>query len=83
MTSIAYFKHAENDEKLSITFKYTNNELKVDKTFNFCREITEKPENLISRIKSNLEKEVNKKQKKRKKNDAEISETPQLTEVRK
>lgn len=74
MSEIAYFRLLKDEEKLNISINYKNAELKVDKTFNFCRNLNENLKDFLPRIKNNLEKELNKKNKKRKKKD-EAEET--------
>lgn len=69
MGSIAYFRLLKDEEKLNITFNYTNSDLKVNKTLNFSRNLSEKIVNFLPRIRYNIEKELNKKNKKRKKKD--------------
>lgn len=69
----AYFKHLEEDKKIVISFRfvYDNgdslNYKKIDRIFNFVRDINEKVEISMHRIKTNLEKELTKKTKKSKK----------------
>ncbi|ALC43591.1 CG31759 [Drosophila busckii] len=69
-----YFRNAENTNELHITFHYTNKELRVDRDFNFCRRLDENVDEAISRIRSNVEKEFNKRNKKKK--NKQCSESP-------
>ena len=78
----AYFKHIISEKKVHITFRFVNESLKSDRMFNFVRDETENVDTALNRIKSNLEKECNKKNKKKvKKAVAEDAEMPEVVEV--
>lgn len=78
----AYFKHIISEKKVHITFRFVNESLKSDRMFNFVRDETENIDTALNRIKSNLEKEFNKKNKKKvKKAVAEDAEMPEVVEV--
>lgn len=65
----AYLRHLSDNEQFQITFKYTNKDLKVDRQFNFNRKLSETIETFLSRVATNVEKALNKKNKKRKAED--------------
>lgn len=70
----AYFKHLESEQKINITFRFVQDveAKKIDRIFNFSRDLNENLDVGLNRIKSNLEKEfVKKTKKKSKKNPAE------------
>lgn len=75
----AYVRKPEGSEVFEFTFQYNNEELKINRQFNFNRKLSETAEVFISRVATNLEKICSKKQKKRKKNEDE-AETNPLTE---
>ena len=63
----AYFKHMVDEQKIAISFRFVH-ELetkKIDRVFNFVRDVNESVEVSLNRIKNNLEKEFIKKQKKK------------------
>lgn len=68
----AYFRYSEEENQLSINFRYQNPEFKIDRDFNFCRNPSENIDLCLERMKNNLEKEFSKKSKKKnnKKKDA-------------
>lgn len=67
----AYFRYNEEENQLSINFRYQNPEFKIDRDFNFCRNPSENIDLCLERMKNNLEKEFSKKSKKKnKKKDA-------------
>lgn len=68
-----YLRNPENTEELHITFRYANEALKIDRDFNFCRRMNECVDEALTRIRNNVEKELNKKSKKK-------SKTPPATE---
>lgn len=60
-----YFKHLVDEGKMAISFRYVQdiNQRKVDRVFNFVRDVTENVEVSLNRIRNNLEKELTKKSK--------------------
>ncbi|XP_036318122.1 2',5'-phosphodiesterase 12 isoform X2 [Rhagoletis pomonella] len=62
-----YLRRSGDSQELHINFRYTNQELRVDRDFNFCRKINENIEDALIRIRNNLEKVLNKGAKKGKK----------------
>lgn len=60
-----YLRNPENSEELHITFRYANQALKVDRDFNFCRRMNECVDEALTRIRNNVEKEFNKRNKKK------------------
>ncbi|KFB39652.1 AGAP009079-PA-like protein [Anopheles sinensis] len=63
----AYFKHLPDDEQCQISFHLVNEQLRVDKVFNFNRNLTEQIDSSIERIRANVEKECGKKNKRKNK----------------
>lgn len=64
----AYFKHLQDEGKIAISFRYIqdiNENKRLDRVFNFVRDVTENIEVSLNRIRSNLEKELTKKSKKK------------------
>lgn len=61
----AYFKHLEEEKKVSIHFRFIQDieNKKIDRVFNFVRDVDENIEVSLNRIKNNLEKELTKKMK--------------------
>ncbi|XP_063706039.1 2',5'-phosphodiesterase 12 [Culicoides brevitarsis] len=80
----AYFKKAP-DNRCNITFRYTNDVHKIDRVFNFSRDINEKVVVALDRIKVNVEKELNKKlnkqKNKKKAKPEELKELPPPIDV--
>ncbi|XP_017862422.1 PREDICTED: 2',5'-phosphodiesterase 12 [Drosophila arizonae] len=70
-----YLRNAQNTEELHITFRYANQGLKLDRSFNFCRRMSERVDEALLRIRNNVEKELTKKSKKKSKGAA-AAETP-------
>ncbi|XP_018323027.1 2',5'-phosphodiesterase 12 isoform X2 [Agrilus planipennis] len=66
----AYLKYVDSSDVFYMNFHYTNSALKVDRTFNFSRKVTENVESFLNRICTNVEKVISKKLK-RKRNDKE------------
>lgn len=75
-----YLRNEPDSQELHISFRYANDELKIDRDFNFCRKVDEKIETALTRIRGNIEKELNKKLKKGKKKTAAQVQEP-ITEV--
>uniref|UniRef100_A0A336MZW3 CSON003646 protein n=1 Tax=Culicoides sonorensis TaxID=179676 RepID=A0A336MZW3_CULSO len=80
----AYFKRAP-ENRCSITFRYINETFKIDRVFNFNRDLNEKVEVCLDRIKNNVEKELTKKlnKKKKKSKNAAAEETSPPEEMQK
>ncbi|XP_064542410.1 2',5'-phosphodiesterase 12 [Drosophila montana] len=70
-----YLRHAENTEELHITFRYANKELKLDRSFNFCRRMDERVDEALTRIRNNVEKELSKRSRKKTKGAPAAAET--------
>nr|CAI5857366.1 unnamed protein product [Callosobruchus analis] len=64
----AYLRHL-NEDSFDFAFKYVNEELKVNRQFNMSRKLAETVETFLQRVLTNLEKVINKKNKKRKDTD--------------
>lgn len=62
----AYLRHGENNDNFEFTFQYKNPDLRVDRQFNFCRQLAEPTRSFLDRVKANVEKVVAKKKKKKK-----------------
>lgn len=77
--NIAYFKAI--DDRCNITFRYINKDLKVDRVFNFSRDLNEKVDVCLERIKTNVEKELNKKSKQAVKAKKKQKSTDEIEEV--
>lgn len=73
----AYFKHLVDDRKIAISFRFVQDldAKKLDRIFNFVRDIDEDVSVSMNRIKNNLEKELLKKVKKGKKKQPTVDET--------
>ncbi|KAK9879423.1 hypothetical protein WA026_006490 [Henosepilachna vigintioctopunctata] len=61
----AYFRRIEETEQFHFTFRYTNKDLKVDRQFNFTRQISEPVSVFLGRLNTNIEKIVIRKNKKK------------------
>ncbi|KAK0084782.1 hypothetical protein PV326_006154 [Microctonus aethiopoides] len=69
----AFLRYTNDKETFDFTFRYTNQELNVDRQFNLSRRKSENVECFLRRIDANLEKILSKKIKKRmKKNPTEV-----------
>lgn len=77
----AYLRNAANSQELHINFRYKNAALNIDRDFNFCRNINEKVDDALTRIRNNVEKEVNKKLKKGKQKKKQAPEQEQSTSL--
>ncbi|XP_058824214.1 2',5'-phosphodiesterase 12-like [Topomyia yanbarensis] len=73
--NIAYFRQLPNEEQCSISFHLVNERYKINKVFNFCRNVTENIDASAERMRANIEKELKKRtNKKRKANVGTASE---------
>lgn len=72
----AYFKHLEDEQKIAISFRFVQDldAKKIDRVFNFVRDLKEDVDVGLNRIKNNLEKEFTKKTKKKSKKNQASSE---------
>lgn len=72
----AYFKHVANEGKLAISFRFVQDvdAKKIDRVFNFVRDLSEDLEVTLHRIRANLEKEFTKKHRKKSKKSQEQAE---------
>ncbi|KAL7734165.1 hypothetical protein ACLKA6_011845 [Drosophila palustris] len=61
-----YLRNVQDTEELHITFRYASEELRVNRDFNFCRRMDECIDEALIRIRNNVEKELNKRSKKKK-----------------
>lgn len=71
-----YLRNIPNTDELHITFRYANEALKVDRDFNFCRRMDECIDEALVRIRNNVEKELNKRSKKKSKGPTPAETTP-------
>ncbi|XP_026845773.1 2',5'-phosphodiesterase 12 isoform X2 [Drosophila persimilis] len=55
-----YIRYVEVTDEINIVFRYVNQELNVDRDFSFCRKKGEPVFKLLLRIRSNVEKELEK-----------------------
>uniref|UniRef100_A0A182Q8U7 2',5'-phosphodiesterase 12-like N-terminal domain-containing protein n=1 Tax=Anopheles farauti TaxID=69004 RepID=A0A182Q8U7_9DIPT len=62
----AYFKQLPGEEQCQISFHLLLESLKIDKVFNFNRNLTEPIDSSLERIRANVEKELQKKNKRKK-----------------
>ncbi|XP_004527106.1 2',5'-phosphodiesterase 12 [Ceratitis capitata] len=62
-----YLRNDGANQDLHISFRFTDEEMRVDRDFNFCRKMNENIDDALARIRNNIEKEINKKNKKGKK----------------
>lgn len=65
----AYIRHLDNGDQFEMAFKYSNDDLRINRQFNFNRRLSESIESFTNRVAQNVEKTLNKKNKKRKKED--------------
>lgn len=63
----AYFRHEEGADQFHVTFHFQNTDLGVNRQFNFSRQVTESVKDLTNRVSANVEKALQKKAKKKKK----------------
>lgn len=79
----AYFKHVSEDGKIAISFRFVQelDAKKVDRTFNFVRDLDEQIEVSMNRIRNNLEKELVKKSKKKSKKGQDPGNEPQQSDA--
>uniref|UniRef100_A0A182PDF4 2',5'-phosphodiesterase 12 n=1 Tax=Anopheles epiroticus TaxID=199890 RepID=A0A182PDF4_9DIPT len=64
--NIAYFKHLPGEEQCQISFHLLLDQYKIDKVFNFNRNLAEQIDHSLDRIRANVEKEFQKKNKRKK-----------------
>lgn len=65
--AVAHIRRHADAANIEIIFHYKNPEVGIDRVFNFQRSVTESINSSLQRIKTNVEKEYNKKNKKSKK----------------
>lgn len=58
---IAYFRQLPNEEQCAISFRVASERYRIDKVFNFSRNVTENVDASLERMRANIEKEVKKK----------------------
>lgn len=63
---VVHFQHVPSTDTVQIYLQYSNPALKVDRTFNFSRKVSEGIDAFLNRVQTNLEKVVAKKSKKKK-----------------
>lgn len=82
--AVAHIRRHADAANIEIVFHYKNAELGIDRVFNFQRSLTESINSSLQRIKTNVEKEYNKKNKKSKKSkkgDAESSSAAEAVPI--
>lgn len=62
----AYLRTNPPESLVQINFHYVNAELQIDRVFNLARSISETVDSCLGRIKANMEKELQKKRRKKK-----------------
>lgn len=65
--AVAHIRRHADEANFEIVFRYQNTEIGIDRVFNFQRNISETVGSTLNRIKTNIEKEHNKKLRKSKK----------------
>nr|XP_016935605.1 2',5'-phosphodiesterase 12 [Drosophila suzukii]XP_016935614.1 2',5'-phosphodiesterase 12 [Drosophila suzukii] len=68
-----YFRNASDSKELDIVFRFVNSNLKIDREFNFRRQMNEPIDAILARIKSNILNRLAKTSKKSGKPPAEIN----------
>lgn len=76
--SNAYFRYNKDENQLIINLRYRNPDIKIDRDFNFCRNPSENIELFLERMKNNLEKEISKKLKPKKKKQEKVESESQV-----
>ncbi|XP_034481423.1 2',5'-phosphodiesterase 12 [Drosophila innubila] len=71
-----YLRNVQDTEELHLTFRYANEALKVNRDFNFCRRMDECVDEALTRIRNNVEKELNKRSKKKSNVDTPVALIP-------
>lgn len=69
----AYLRHLVEEGKFEITFLYVDKDLRVNRQFNLCRQISENISSFTSRVATNVEKEIKKKNKKQELSPIEVN----------
>lgn len=64
--NVVYLRHQPNDQQFQINFQYKNQDLDIDRVFNFSRNVQETIQACTDRIRTNMEKEFLKKFRKKK-----------------
>ncbi|KAJ3656962.1 hypothetical protein Zmor_015999 [Zophobas morio] len=59
----AYLRHLDDSEKFELTFQYVDPAAKIDRQFNFCRQVSESVNAFTQRVATNVEKVIKKKTK--------------------
>ncbi|XP_070139287.1 2',5'-phosphodiesterase 12 isoform X2 [Drosophila kikkawai] len=67
-----YMRNAAESKELNIVFRYVNETLKIDREFNFNRQMDEQIEGILTRIQGNVQKQMEKKQKKKGKSNEPV-----------
>lgn len=60
MEDIAYFRHQSGNEKFELVFNYKNADAGIDRMFNMQRMVSETIDATFARIRTNIDKELNK-----------------------
>lgn len=74
-----YMLHSEPSGNFEIKFSFSDKDVNVNRQFNFKRSITETVDVVLSRVKTNVEKVVTNKSKRRKKGSEEPLDVPEVT----
>ncbi|KAH8281902.1 hypothetical protein KR054_003969 [Drosophila jambulina] len=67
-----YMRNAAKSKELNIVFRYVNENLRIDREFNFNRQMDEQIEVILTRIKGNVQKVMDKKGKKKGKSNEPV-----------
>ncbi|XP_029171782.1 2',5'-phosphodiesterase 12 isoform X1 [Nylanderia fulva] len=68
----AFLRYEKGSEVFDISFRYVNETMRVDRQFNFSRQITENVGNFLKRVDTNVCKIINKKVERKRKKDATL-----------
>lgn len=69
----AYLRHLNDCEKFELTFQYIEPRFRIDRQFNFCRQVSETVSAFTQRVATNVEKIVKKKAKDHYENPIQVS----------
>lgn len=66
---VVHFQHLPSSDTVQVYLEYRNSAFNIDRKFNFSRKLTEPIDIFLGRVRGNIEKELNKKTKKKKSNE--------------
>ncbi|XP_062541098.1 2',5'-phosphodiesterase 12 [Armigeres subalbatus] len=79
--NVAYFRQLPNEEQCAICFHLSSERYRIDKVFNFSRNVTENIDASLERMRTNIEKEVKKKYNRKKKSKTETGSAQEMQDV--